>query len=306
MLHAKTCRTLNMKYILSILLLTLVLLNCRSQDLVPFHVDTRWGYRDRQGTVKIQPQYQYARKFTGDIAIVAKNGKLGAIDKNNKEIISFCYEYLQCLDASEFLFGYRTKYIGNHIVGVMTKDEKVKIPAAYNSIEKYGNVYIVVKNKDSVIEKYGVYDVRAASYTYGLLDNNGDVVIPCKYDYVKLLTDTLVDVGIGITGMNHALFNIRGKQITGFEYMVLGSFVEGVAKARIGNQFGFIFPTGKVAIPVGFDYCEDFNNGYAIIKQKEKWGAINKKGEIVIDPKYDYQEVKNSLKEKYMRQGFKS
>ncbi|MGI8581866.1 MAG: WG repeat-containing protein, partial [Chitinophagaceae bacterium] len=134
-----------MKYIIWTLLLTITFLNCKAQDLLPFRADTLWGFRDKQGVVKIKPQFQYATKFTGDIAIVAKNDKLGAIDKNNHLIIPIGYEFLRPLDTAEFLFGYRAKYFGEYIRGVMTKDEKVKIPAEYNYITKYKGAYIVTK-----------------------------------------------------------------------------------------------------------------------------------------------------------------
>ena len=100
---------------------------------------------------------------------------------------------------------------------------------------------------------------------------------------------------------NYALFNINGKQLTEFKYMVFGKFAEGLAKVRIDNKFGFIFPNGKVAIPIKFDYCEDFKNGYALFKQGENWGAINKNGKIKIKPTRQYQEVTEELKEKYGR-----
>ncbi len=83
--------------------------------------------------------------------------------------------------------------------------------------------------------------------------------------------------------------------------MVFGKFIDGIAKARIGNKFGFIYPTGKIAIPIIFDYCEEFSNNYALIKQENKWGAINRDGKIVIEPMYAYEEVKTTLKEKYGR-----
>lgn len=297
-----------MKYIISTLLFSLVFLDCYSQELVPFRVDTLWGYKDKQGTVKIEPQFQYATKFTGNVAVVAKNEKLGAIDKNNNLIVPFRYEFLRPLDTAEFLFGYRAKYFGEHIMGVMTKDEKVKIPAEYSYISKYRNSYLLTKKKDSIIGKSGIGDVRSVSSTYGLCDNTGKVIIPCKYHYISWTTDTLLVVDSSYStdngkyiSTNSALFNSQGKQLTGFDYMVFGKFIDGVAKARIGNKFGFIYPTGKIAIPIVFDYCEDFSNGYAIIKQQDKWGAIDKNGKIIIEPKLTYNEVKTTLKEKYGR-----
>ena len=297
-----------MKHIISTLLFTLTLFHCQSQDLLPFRVDSLWGYKDKQGGVQIEPQFQYATKFMGNVAIVAKNEKLGAIDKKNNQIIPFHYEFLRPLDTAEFLFGYRAKYFGEHIMGVMTQDEKVKIPAEYSYISKYRNTYTVTKNYDSRIGKSGIGEVRSVASKYGLFNSDGKLLIPCKFNSISWLNDTLIMVDSALLSAdgkfltpNYALFNINGKQLTEFKYMVFGKFAEGVAKARIDNKFGFIFPNGKVAIPIEFDYCEDFSNGYALIKQKDKWGAINKNGKIVIQPTFDYKEVKAALEEKYGR-----
>ena len=290
-----------MKYIIWTLLVAFNYSDCRSQDLTPFPTGNLWGYKDKKGVVVIEPQFQYAAKFKDNIAIVAKNGKVGAIDSNQNIIIPFQYEFLQPLDTSEFLFGYRAKYFGEHIMGVMTRHERVKIPAEYNSILKERNYYTIIKTKDSVIGTSSIGDLRSRRSYYGLIDNNGKLIIPCMYDYINWINDSLIDVTRGGLGTSHALFNKNGEQLTGFEYMVFGNFIEGIAKARIENKFGFIYPNGKIAIPIMFDYCEEFINGYSIIKQVEKWGAIDKNGKIIIEPKFEYQEVKNILKEKYGR-----
>lgn len=286
----------------------MTILRCQSQDLVPFRVDTLWGYKDSQGAVKIEPQFQYASRFLGAIAIVAKKDKLGAIDKENKQLIPFHYEYLRPLDTTEFLFGYRAKYFGEYFIGVMTKDEKIKIPASYSHISKHSNTYIVTKNIDSIIGKSGFGDVRSVSSISGLFDINGKVLIPCKYFSIRWATDSVLVVDSSYTtdngkyiSTNSALFTDKGKQLTGFDYMVFGKFIDGIAKARIGNKFGFIYPNGKIAIPIKFDYCEEFNNGFALFQQQDKWGAIDKEGKVVIKAKFDHQEVKTKLNEMYGR-----
>lgn len=294
-----------MRYITWIVFTTLILGNCQSQDLLPFRVDTLWGFRNKQGAVKIEPQFQYANNFRYGVAIVLRNERVGAIDSNGKLIIPFRYEYLRPLDSTEFLFGYRTKYVGEHIVGVMSRDEKVKIPAEYSYISKYKQTYRVIKEKDSIWDKTAIGDLRSRRIFAGLLDSNGKVLLPCKYNSVQWINDSLfsVDSSFAQAGRNTmetrlALFTNRGEQLTGFQYKVFGKFIDGIAKARIGDKFGFIYPSGKVAIPIQFDYCEEFNNGYALMQQKERWGAINKKGEIVVEPKFSYEEVKIMLKEK--------
>jgi len=290
-----------MKYIIWTLLITVTFLDCKSQDLKPFRVDKLWGYKDNQGNVKIEPQYQYATKFVLDIAIVAKNDTLGAIDSNNNLIIPFKYQYLKPLDTTEFLFGHRAIYYGEYNIGVMTRKQQVKINPEYRFISKYNGCYTVTKQEDSLLEKSPTGDVRSMKFFYGLLDINGKVVIPCKYDFLNWLNDTLIVLTTGGKGTSQALFNKKGEQLTDFVYMVIDKFYEGVAKARIGDKFGFIYPNGKIAIPITFEYCEVFKNGYALILEKEKWGAIDKQGKIIIKTNYTHDEVEKMLKEKYGR-----
>ena len=288
-----------MKYIIWTLFITITFLDCKSQDLKPFRVDKLWGYKDNQGNIKIEPQYQYATKFVVNIAIVAKNDSLGAIDSNNNLIIPFKYQYLKPLDSTEFLFGHRAIYYGEYNIGVMTRNQQVKINPEYRFISKHNNSYTVTKQEDSLLEKSPTGDVRSMNFFYGLLDINGKVLIPCKYDFLNWLNDSLIVLTTGGKGTSQALFNNRGEQLTDFVYMVIDKFYEGLAKARIGDKFGFIYPNGKIAIPISFEYCEVFKNGHALILKKEKWGAIDKKGNIILKTNYTHDEAEKILKEKY-------
>jgi hypothetical protein len=284
------------KHLFCILLATTIFFDSQSQNLIPFRKNKLWGYKDENGNVKITPQYQYGNKFILGIAVVASNDSVGAIDTNNNIIIPFKYHYLRLIDTSEFLFGYKAHYFGDYHLGVMTKDQKVKIAPEYDGISKRKGCYIVNKKEDSVMRKDPDGDIFTSKFFYGLVGNDGKVLIPCIYSYMSWKNDSLL---VASKGETQALFNKKGEQLTGFEYRVFGDFIEGLAKARIGDKFGFIYPGGRVAIPVRFDYCEDFNNGYAIIKDKENWGAINKEGKIIIEPIYQYDKVKSILKEKY-------
>jgi len=288
-----------MKHITWRLLITIIVLDCKSQDLKPFRVDKLWGYKDNQGHVKIEPQYQYATKFVLDMAIVAKNDTLGAIDSNNNLIIPFKYQYLRPLDTTEFLFGQRAIYYGEYNIGVITRNQVVKVNPEYRFISKYNSSYTVTKQEDSLLEKSPTGDVRSMKLLYGLLDINGKVLIPCKYDYLNWLNDSLIVLTTGGKATSQALFNKSGHQLTGFVYMVIDKFHEGIAKARVGDKFGFIYPNGKIAIPITFEYCEVFKNGYALILEKGKWGAIDKQGKIIIRTNYTHNEVEKMLKQKH-------
>lgn len=266
--------------------------HCQAQDLIPFREDHLWGFKDANGMVRIQPQFQYASKFAEGTAIVAKHDSLGAIDENNKLIVSFRYQFLRQLDSTEFLFGHRAKYFGEYMMGVITADEHVKVPAEYSHIYKRNNRYVVMQQRDSVISKGVSGDVRSVRTFYGLLDSDGRILIPCKYDYLSWLNDSLVVLSNNSSHNGQALFNKSGKQLTGFEYMVFGKSADNMIKARIGDRYGFVDHYGRVAIPIQFEYCEDFAAGFAMIKRNDKWGAINKAGKVILEPKFEYQQAK--------------
>ena len=64
------------------------------------------------------------------------------------------------------------------------------------------------------------------------------------------------------------------------------------------NKFGYIDKTGKWVIKPIYDDAKDFINGVAIVKTNRGYGAINKSGEIVVEPKYyDYEYRNNSHSE---------
>lgn len=266
--------------------------NANSQDLIPFEKNKLWGYKNSYGNIKIAPQYDYALKFAFNYAIVLKNDSAGAIDTNNNIIIPIIYDFVRLLDTTEFLFGYKAKYFGEYFWGVIDVNRKIKIPPIYRNITKRKGCYEVRKQVDSLIGKNSYENLRSPISFYGLLDSNGKTLIPCEYDYLSWLNDSLLDLS---KGNDHALFNKNGKQLTDFVYMVISkSSEEGLCKVRIGNKYGFIDYRGQIAIPIEFNFCEDFRNGFSIV-QKDRWGAIDRNGKTVIEPKYDYQEVKMLL-----------
>tara|TARA_R110000868_G_scaffold362320_1_gene624427 strand:+ start:370 stop:639 length:270 start_codon:yes stop_codon:yes gene_type:complete len=54
-----------------------------------------------------------------------------------------------------------------------------------------------------------------------------------------------------------------------------------------GGRVGFIDKTRKVVIEQQYDKVRDFKNGYAAVRQGEKWGFIDTAGKWVIEPTFD-------------------
>ena len=86
---------------------------------------------------------------------------------------------------------------------------------------------------------------------YGFADENGNVVIPCKWKYAY-------------------------------------AFQEGMSKVKGDNdKYGFIDKTGNMAIPCKWEYTEEFHEGLAVVKDdNDKYGFIDKTGDVVIPCKW--------------------
>jgi WG containing repeat len=65
------------------------------------------------------------------------------------------------------------------------------------------------------------------------------------------------------------------------------AFNEGLAIAKIGQKWGYLNPTGKLAITAQFDDAKPFREGRAAVRMGEKWGFIDNTGTMVIKPQFN-------------------
>jgi hypothetical protein len=64
---------------------------------------------------------------------------------------------------------------------------------------------------------------------------------------------------------------------------------EGLVEFNLPNsdKYGYLNKKGEVAIPANYDNTDRFLDGVATVKVGEKWGAIDKNGQFVINATYD-------------------
>lgn len=121
----------------------------------------------------------------------------------------------------------------------------------------------------------------------GYVDITGKIVIPFKYeqgtDFYK---------GFAAVQLNNTVFIIdkTGKEIKKLKYNFLGFWKEDVANVGLGEKRGRIdILTGKEIIPPIYDGISRMNKYFnASVKLGEKWGIINRIGEVILPIKYFY------------------
>ena len=134
---------------------------------------------------------------------------------------------------------------------------------------------------------------------FGYIDKLGNIAIPFIYTEAHDFIDGVAVVATSSKKgtyddltFNFELIDITGKSIV--KYFLMYDFKEGLARVRSDeeNKWGYIDKKGNVVIPLSFREADDFSDGFAKVKvwngKDFKYGYIDKSGNVVIPAKYDF------------------
>ncbi len=169
-------------------------------------------------------------------------------------------------------------------------------------IDTNGNIILPLQSKYCLAWHEFSEELLAAQNTnndWGFINQNGEEVIACQYEYVSNFNNGLAAV---VKNGKLGYIDKTGKQVIPcqFQYqdMTRGGMItnrfdfhEGFAKTIEDGKYGFIDKTAKIAIACQYDYVMNFNQGLAAVKKDGKWGFINKKAGIIVP--FIYNEVFN-------------
>ena len=161
----------------------------------------------------------------------------------------------------------------------------VKKNEKWGYINKKGKVVIQFKY-DEVYNFFEGLAIVKIKNKYGIIDKKGKVVIPIKYDAVTTFSEGLIGVGVEKQGMwFYGYINKKGKHIDFFNFAGISIFSEGLGAVAsyLGGKWGFINKKGEIVIQPEYDAIDDdyrimFKNGYVIIKKNGELGRLSKNG----------------------------
>lgn len=103
---------------------------------------------------------------------------------------------------------------------------------------------------------------------WGFIDINGNYVFKPKYDYAGAFTDykswSVFSKGCAIVGMNlgsrirYGAINSKFEEITEFIYEEMNFFEENISTVRIKDKWGAINSEGKIVVPIEFTYISTY------------------------------------------------
>lgn len=246
-----------------------------------------WAADMANYTVGIPCRYDgNGSRFHGGLAAVQNAGKAGLIDKGGNVVAEFVYDSLYPAyvypSGPQSLPSSYFIAIQNGKWGVLDKSGKPVIPSNYDSITVTGGGFAIVGKGEPRPPGGGTINGL-----WGLIDlKSGKEILPVKYNSIlpsddSLLFTVFLDNKSGVVDRSGKFIAAQGI----YEYISV--FNSGFAVVQKDNKFGVINKNGQVVIPVIYNRIDQFYNGIALAIKGNKYGVLNTSGQPVIPFNYD-------------------
>jgi len=249
-----------------------------------FEENGKRGICDTLGNTLLQPEFSNIEIITKrDLIVAEKNEKTGIFDADFKQIVPFNYDYIDAHSGT-----YNENFLNN-------------IPYRINN--KYG-LLDYTKNKTIIPPLYDdIHAIRPFSSNlfgfkqdgkYGVMNQKGKILIKPVFDDVgDCFSNNLLKVE---KDDKWGFVDEKGKFVINPTFSFVSDFGNGKAMFcnsktpySSGSECGIIDEKGDIKVKPIYDYIwiNDAGKNIYIIKQEDKYGLINDKMELILEPVYD-------------------
>jgi hypothetical protein len=235
-----------------------------------------YGYIDTTGKVVISPRFYYANEFSDGMALIHDGKKYGYINKEGNTIVAPTYTFAQTFSDEMAVIRVNDKN------GFIDTSGRVVIDPQYDETSGFSEGLAAVRVGDK----------------FGYIDKTGKMVINPQFLRAEKFSEGLAYTNNGYVDKNGKI--VIPPEVNGIRYSFGKEFSEGFAFVRINDQqtwktnYGLLKQTGRISMPndskgqiINIEDATSFSNSIAAVKINGKWGFINEKEQIVIEPKYD-------------------
>lgn len=251
-------------------------------------------------------------KYREGTLVVKQNERYGAININGKSIIKIAYDKIESdayysneKDYTDAGFIVQNKTDDGYRYGYINKNGKVILQPEYTEIDRIANLediyllvakngkYGIIKNEKTIIPiSYEEIEYNKANNLFvvqknskqGVLSINGEEILKIEYDYIMCGTNKLT----AKKGENIEIYNKEGKkQDLKYDNTIETSNEDYVIIIDENNKFGLINRKGNTLIDSKYEYLEYAFGKYFIATNNEKVGIIDIDDKTIIDFKYD-------------------
>ena len=162
--------------------------------------------------------------------------------------------------------------------------------AVMNSKGELITKFVLTKSNYQNVKCFGYQSILLPhGNAWKICDLNGKPFVDNMYDDVVELKSSCLAVGqknVQTQTVKYALANINGNPNTGFDYLNIGAFSEGLAIAKGEKKTDVLDTNGKIIVSMNNVKMRKFRNGYAVFERGGLWGAINTSGKLIFQPRF--------------------
>ncbi len=236
----------------------------------------RWGFIDETGRFAIQPAFDYVEPFNDNgLAVVHMDGKKGLIDKNGKLVLEPVYTHIGVFENGVAIANLEDSS------RIINEKGQIMVEMPYFAVY-FRDGFAVFTKSNSMGES-----------RYGYMDQTGRVIGEPRYLDVSPNKD-----GTAVVMTEERLYQAIDKngsviRTLDCEYVGWSSEDLRVYQSKANKKYGYMDDQGNIVIAAAFDQAYPFQDGFAVVSQDKGSagylaGAINKKGEYVIETAYPY------------------
>ena len=273
------------------------------------------GFIDSSPNLVIPYRFDYVAKFSEGLAYFLEKGRSGYVDTTGKVMFDeerFCssvrFDFTEGLAGFEFATRRKgNNYLRHRLRGYRDRTGKIVIPPRFFNASDFHEGVAAVNEK--------------LNAKWGYIDKTGNYVIPPIFDYASDFSEGMAAVavdqrcgyidhagkfvirpfiedengcgpfreGVALVGRNDfGLIDTSGHYVIPPQHATAWPTMrEGLIWSPWASPQGFYDKNGKLVIDTSsYSNARAFSEGLAAVK-KDKYGYINKKGELVIPLQFD-------------------
>ena len=252
----------------------------------------RCGYIDRNGNAVIAPQFDWADRFMAGRALVGRSGKYGVIDEMGRLIVAPVYDAISSFDR-----GLAQVLVGDRL-GVIDQDGQWVVPAEHGVIVRISDKTFLVAEppytKSSVqLRPLGGLLSGSLPYAYGkrwgIVARGGTWIVRPTFAQVRAFSDAFNGLFWAADSANASvrwkLMRADGATVSDDLFDLVQQIQPDQDRAVVqrGGRWGAINSKGEIAVELKFDWLGYFRDGWAPYKLAGREGRIDRDGHILSD-----------------------
>lgn len=217
-----------------------------------------------KGEIFLENKFEEIKEINLDNVTIKVNGKYGVVNTNGEEKLKAEYD-----DLSYAFLDYYIAKKDNHY-GMITIDNEEKLPFQYTYITYLSNIGILQAETDNMQSQ--------------LLDKDFNVKV------TGIITEINQDKNYIRVRENdeYKYYNFKLEQKENTE--ILGTNT--IFLSRSNGKYGYVNEKGIVVVDYIYEDATEQNKyGYVAVKKDGKWGCLDAKGKVVIEPTYTLENV---------------